>query len=500
MTSANVRTPLTALAADPDFIRAALLLIFALSVRLWLLADYPFDGLYGQDSYAYYDFAAELRSALGEGRAPQSFFWPLGYPALLAVSSALFGYAPATAQTLNIALGAATAPLGYVLGRLTGISRAGSILTGLLLTVCGQLLQSSIVVMADAPALFWSMGAAVCVLIYHRSGRLTALAAATFCIALAVITRWIALALIPSLVLAALPPLRRHGAKARFVHLAISGGIMALVFLPQIAYSRVNPFPTLNHQWVEHWHPQNALRQSFVNVDGQLDYDQINLIFYAQPFYEPFYLAPLFTPLIALGVWALRQQKMLLLLFSLWALVPYLFLIGIPYQNIRFPLIVTPAVAVLCGAGGAWLWQRTHRHMALRLALIALTCTGLLWTISTARETISRFIAVHQADRATAAWIDAQLPSGATIYTFNLTLTLRHHTDLVVRDLYFETPQSLASAWQFGRDDYLAVNLWEIETQWAGREPQIAFRWLQAARGLDELGRAGRYTLFRVRG
>jgi len=59
-----------------------LLLLFAggILLRLLLLTPTGFDGLYGQDAYAYYDFAGELRAALNQGRAPGDFFWPLGYP------------------------------------------------------------------------------------------------------------------------------------------------------------------------------------------------------------------------------------------------------------------------------------------------------------------------------------------------------------------------------------------------------------------------------------
>jgi hypothetical protein len=42
--------------------------------------------------------------------------------------------------------------------------------------------------------------------------------------------------------------------------------------------------------------------------------------------------------------------------------------------------------------------------------------------------------------------------------------------------------------------------VWNIENQWAGREPQIAFYWLRDVRGLVELGRYGKYTLYRVEG
>ena len=62
-------------------------------------------------------------------------------------------------------------------------------------------------------------------------------------------------------------------------------------------------------------------------------------------------MAPLLFPnlvgLALIGLWALRRQRVSLLILLGWGLLPYLFLAGIPYQNIHFPLIVMPAVAVL---------------------------------------------------------------------------------------------------------------------------------------------------------
>ena len=107
----------------------------------------------------------------------------------------------------------------------------------------------------------------------------------------------------------------------------------------------------LDHAWVEGWSPANYLSREFSNVDGHFVYDQINALFYAHPYYDPYFLAPIFAPFILVGLWTLRRKRVSLLLLLGWALLPLLFLAGIPYQNIRFPLIVVPAVASSPGSG-----------------------------------------------------------------------------------------------------------------------------------------------------
>src|SRR5690606_9210198 len=64
--------------------------LFCLSLALGLAAIVlgRFDGLYGQDSFAYFNYAlGPLRESLLRGEPPPSFFWPLGYPLVALLAS-----------------------------------------------------------------------------------------------------------------------------------------------------------------------------------------------------------------------------------------------------------------------------------------------------------------------------------------------------------------------------------------------------------------------------
>ena len=51
----------------------------ALALRAASLVAYPFDGLYGQDPYAYYAYAVgPLTAALRQWQPVPPFFWPPG--------------------------------------------------------------------------------------------------------------------------------------------------------------------------------------------------------------------------------------------------------------------------------------------------------------------------------------------------------------------------------------------------------------------------------------
>ena len=417
----------------------ALLFAFALLLRVGVAAAYHFDGLYGQDPFAYYDFA----SALAQGHAPGVFFWPLGYPALLAAGFWLFGISAASAQGISLLLGALLSPLVYALARQMESGRIGAFVAGLLMAVCGQALQSSLVVMADIPALTWTTISALCLWRYkqaastaqraassiqnetakaQRSRRLAWLVLCALTLALACITRWLCLLCVPLWgiiyltaqrwdnmfplrALSSHAPLKEAGPRRVLGELLLVGLAALLVFLPQVLYSRSNPYPTLNHAWVQGWSPSNALAHEFSNLDGYFSYERVNAIYYAQVYADPYYLAPVWTPFVVLGLVILlhKRQWSKALFLGGWALLPYLFLIGIPYQNIRFPLLAFPAVAVLAGIGFAALLQKALQSPRKQIACGGWACLvdlfGLFLTGHSNRLLVGEFLANQQYDR-----------------------------------------------------------------------------------------------------
>ena len=83
------------------------LFVINLLLRLALVLPTQFDGLYGQDAYAYYDYAQDLRTSFQTGTALKPFFWPLGYPSLLATGLSIAGTRPSVAQAISLLMGAA---------------------------------------------------------------------------------------------------------------------------------------------------------------------------------------------------------------------------------------------------------------------------------------------------------------------------------------------------------------------------------------------------------
>lgn len=475
----------------------AMLLIVSFALRALIVATYQFDGLYGQDPYAYFDFAR----AVVEGRDPGVFFWPLGYPALLIGGFALFGASSQIGQIISLLLGAALTPLIYILARQTGCGRFGASIAAILMLACGQALQSSLVLMSDIPTLFWITLSAILLLWYIEVHQKRWLAFSALTLALACTTRWLALSLILPWTLVVLLTWRW---RIRWHDGSLAVLAAFVIFLPQILYSATSPYPTLSHHWVEGWSPQNVFQREFNNVDGYYLYEQINAIFYAQVFHNAYYLAPILAPFSLLGAGIILKRFAAAIILLGWILVPYVFLAGIPYQNVRYPLILFPPAAALVGLGmqtavRAGLRSAPAQNNVVYVGAAVLIAIGLAQTANTSRPIIHTFITNQQRDRALAEWTQANVPPDATLYTFSVTLTLQHHTSLNVYEIYYETPETLAERWR-GKsgNDYLLINLWEITNQWEGLAPQIAYEWLRNERGLTELARYGHYRLFEI--
>ena len=495
------------------------IVLLGLAARLLLLDQIAFDGLYGQDAFAYFGYGRDVRAAVAELRMPEPTHWPLGFPVLLAAGFSLFGLSPEVGQAVSIATGALTGGLSFLLvydllRLIDWPERAAMIagtLAGLLVTFCGQLLQSSVVVMADAPALFWITLSAWSLTRYAARIEATSarywLMLAALALAMAGITRWLYLLL-------ALPwglfCLQAWGWRIRFRHLLMATAAGMLIVIPQMIHTWQNPDALVGHSWLQNWSPGNALRRDFVNVDGTFHYADVVAEFYASAAWDGFYIHVIFLPLMGLGIVSLlrmpRRSAPAVILLLGWIVASYGFLAGIPYQNIRFSLAFFPPLAALAGIGLASLWRMLSRWPALgwaaQGAMLLAVAVALSITYAGAENEVTRFAEIKNADVAAVHWAAASIPEAeADVYTLGLWLMMQQYEPrLNALQIYYETPESLAATVDGSRPTYLLLNLWSIENQWVGKEPWIAYHWLDDHHGLNNLGRHGNYHLLRVGG
>ncbi len=497
----------------PALASLALLLLLALPV-LGLIATSGFNGLYGQDAYAYWEYAAHpLRESVLGGGAPPRFHWPPGYPFLVTLATLVGGTTPRSGQGVSLLAGALVPALTMVLaGALRVGSPAGQwpwgvpLLAGVLVALNGQLWQSSAVVMADTTALALATLGMVGLARYGRRGEARWLLLAAGGLAGAIGTRlaYLLVALPAALYVGRLlyhtPRARalRHGLLAGAVGLLLLGPLLAMT-LRDLANPERDFVSFAAAGEVYRWHPRHAWQREHESSDGVLRYALPNALYYALTPARGFYLTPLFALWIPVGLVLLWRQRDALRLTVLagWPGVLYLFHAGTAWQNVRFTLGYLPPLAILSAMGLLGSYHHL-RGRGSRRALGLLLLVGVGWQVTGALGLTSGFIERMQDNVATARWAAAQMPPDAQLFTFGLTLTLQHESALATHDLYFLTPADLAALLASSQPAYLLLDVANIEAQWQGRSPAIGYAWLRDGPGLRLLATRGAYTLFQV--
>ncbi len=505
-------------AAQSVWLKLGALFALALLPRILFVWQNRFDGLYGQDAYAYFNYAREMFTTLAHAQPPP-FWWPLGYPALLNIGLALFGNEVAAAQAITLLAGAALAPVTYLLTREIAPEKSrevSALVAGTLLALGGQVVQSSIVVMADAPALLWATLSAWLLLRYRRTLAALWLAGSAVTLALAVITRWenLLFALAWSSALAAVWITHTIDSKKMARATFISFIFAALMVAPQLIYKFASNAPLAGQSWLESWSPANFFARSFDNVDGHFDYALPVGIFYAQVFFHPAYLFALLTPGLILGAARVlknfRADAAVPVLMLGWLLFTYFFLAGIPYENFRFGLGFFSPVAALAGVGVGWTWEKIYtgngfalrgacsRAQRVRAAFVAIVVLALVITIFWEPRVLEAVLKQKRLELAQADWLARTLPPNATVFTFAATGALRTYGALQIADLSEESPDTIVEKVRAASPAYLFVNVANIEMQWRGRALEQSVRVLRDQLWLKEMGGVEGWTLFRI--
>lgn len=501
-----------------------LLFLFALLLRLLTAALTQFDGLYGQDPFAYYQYAGELRAALARLQPPPPFFWPIGYPLLIVLVSWVIGLQPFAGQLVSMVGGALIAPLVYLLAReVRPAARFGPFVAGLLAATAAQLMISSLSIMSDAAGLAWVTFSAWAMLRYLRRLELRWLALAAFALGWAVLCRWaLALAVFPwglSALVAwwtAAMPLRR--VIATIVTAILVGGV---VLGSQFVFSLgEEELPHTGDLQVVGWNPAHAFQSTLTNSDGVFYYERPVGLYYALPVAHPAFVFPFFAPFLLFsllplavreerlkpllrtarhwvisGLQSLRREPGFVLLLA-WPLLVYLFLAGIAWQNPRFSLALFPPLLVLVGLGIEWVWQVVGSRW--RPFLIGWCALGLLGSLAWMGRDVRNFVQVKDANVAAVQWAEAQTGIGATTVTFGVTLIMNHYTSLDGLDIYTLNEADLTDLLENKSPFYLLLDVTNVEQQWQGKSPQLNYQWLQEQAKAVEIGRFNNYTLFEV--
>jgi len=508
------------------WLTGAMLFLLSLGIHAGSLIGSGYDGLYGQDPYAYYGYAVgPLRTALLHLQLAPPFFWPPGYPLLITLASLLVAATPLLGQWIGLLAGSLVTVLTYTLARevclllaeppdaARSAAPAGSVawrwvplIAGLVTVLHPQLWQSSIVVMSDTVALAAGTLGAWALARYARLDRPRWLALSAAALAYAIATRWAyALEAIPCALYGVYllvsrtrgrwAALARDAAGAAVAGGAVLGLLIGPGLLPQAAPAALTLTGDLE---VYSWSPLNFFHRQFITVDGLLSYRLPNGLYYALSPGHPDYFTPLLALLLAPGLWLLLRRRQLLALVVLlaWPVLILGFHAGAPWQNFRFTLAALPPLAVLVALGAAqaalWLGERWVWLVA------GLVAAGLAWQGLAGAALVRQFVNSKRGDLAVVSAVDGQAPPGAQLLTFSITGTFKYYSPLPTYELWGLDTSQVANLVADGRPTLVLLDVSNVEAQWQGRAPSNNYHWLRDGPGLAKLGQYQGYTLFQV--
>ena len=486
-----------------------------------------FDGLYGQDPFAYFGYATgAMRQSLLHLHGPPPFFWPPAYPFVVAVVSLAVGPVPLAGQLVSLAAGALVPVFTALLAReiwsppeRESRDRSGwvafagvPVIAGVLVACTGQLWQSSVVVMADTLGLAAATAGAWALACYGRRRDLSWLLLAAGLLAAATVTRWIyGVVAAPFAVYALLVACRQQRATA-LAHLGLAASVAAAVLAPVtvVALRDVVGSDGAHAAFAGDfgvyggWSPLRAFHREFTTADGTLSYALPTGLYYAVAPARWAFLTPLLAPLIVPGAWAVirRASAAPVLLLLGWAGAVYAFHAGAAYQNFRFTLAYLPPLAILAAIGlhevARWLGAVSTRRAYAVAGLAAVFAVGLAAMAADGVHSTRNLIAQKNDGLAIVRWTEARVPEDARLITFNLTSTFRRYSRLQTSELYEQEPTRLTVLVASRPAVFLLVDVSSVEGQWRRRSPGRAFRWLERNPGLTPIGAHGGFTLFRV--
>ncbi|MCI0711447.1 MAG: phospholipid carrier-dependent glycosyltransferase [Chloroflexi bacterium] len=487
------------------------------AIRLHILSGIAFDGLYGQDAYAYFQYGQDVYDSLAVLHAPGQMYWPLGFPIVIAVGFLAGDISAESAQVITIVCSALASSFMFLL--VNGLSKqldwkrldaaVTGIVAALLLMFSAQFLQSSVVVMSDAPAVMWAILSAWSLVEYvHHLDQSTAyrwLLLTSFALGMAGITRWIYFLLALPWALYVLPD---WGWRIRWRDGLIAVFPAGFILLLQLLHSSSTPDAFYTHDWLQDWNIAHAAQRDFVNADGTFHYGNPVSLFYLHTIRDNYYVSEYLLPLFLLGasmlLWRFRHVQGIILLLGGWFAVTYGFLIGIPYENIRFALAFHPVIIIMIalGFGVMWhfLWIRPRLGWLMRIAFLAALFFPLQITYNAGLQRVDEIATAKNKDLAAIEWAKSRiLEEHVTVYTLDLWLMMEAYAPQHdIKQIYYETPESLSRTIDPLQPTYLLLNMWAINNQWLGKEPWIAVQWLHEHHHIVRIGQHGNYTLYRI--
>jgi hypothetical protein len=427
------------------------LLLYALLLIIACYA-FQFDGLYGQDGYAYLRQAKDFFVPKLQGE-----FWPpmyalTGWLLSLVIHNEVFSLQLVSILSLTIS--------AFLLIQIIQHLYKGSTLVFGFAVISYLLspfaVRSGVIVMSDAIATIFCLLTSYFIFVSTRYYKIFFV---LLFASLALLSRYATAVVLFPLIGFELV----NGLKQKQWLAILSGSIIVLILIYLNFTYWANTQGSSQHAWLQNWELKNLFSRSFTTTDGSSTNTFPNIIYVFKNIFYPGFLI-LFIPLsFFIRREDFKQRTSLLLLSSI--LLYAFFLAGIPFQNERFLLLTFPFVLILFYPAFVRMlqWKPYMKYAPVLISIIAIPLSFRAIYPMYERNLLEKNIA-------------SQLSSyqGRTLYAFDMDVSLQGRGyNFNYRNLWEKKYE------QFDKNALVLFNEEKFEKQWGNKNPMLNFNALK---------------------
>ncbi len=432
----------------------SLLVLFFITINIII----GFNGLYGQDSYDYLRFTKALSEYFETGNDPGSFFWPVNYPFFGAIISILVPSDILSLQLLSYLSYLVSAFLVYKIINILyqPSKRALNVYLAINFLFSPYLLRAGLVAMSDMLALAFTLAAFLGVLNYWKSKQKFHFILAIIFSALAAFTRYHAFViLLPSIIFAISIVIKRKDYQLFFY-----GMLVSLVFILPTIWLKEDSFLNFTgHQWFTDWSPKNWIHNSFNTSDGIATYRFPNIIYGFIFLVHPgFYLLGF---LLILFIKKADFKKPISKLLLIMMILNGLFIAGIPFQNLRFHILIYPFALILLFPAFIRLMEWGVSKSMLRKAIFLIS---ILIQTALFVYLFEKFYESNKLEKSIATTVGNY--QGNPVYTFAIDQAIKtYEQEKDIENIWYNKYEN------FQKGSLFLFNEKKFEKQWQGKNP-----------------------------
>jgi hypothetical protein len=485
----------------------ALLFIISFAIKFTILIIYKFDGFYGQDSYAYYDYSKSFISSINKLNIPANFYFPVGFYIFTYIANILsFGNTPLAALSVSLIsssiIPAVTFLMSFELLKNCfneNEARIISVFSGIIMCTSGSLIQAGIVIMSDSLGLLLALMSVYILIKYVESGKLIYSIFSFSFLSFSIITRYINVLFILLFIIVIFTGYIFFKNNINLKHLSLSLLIAAFIFLPQlyyilkfgVSYLRPEEGPG---QWTTQWSLLNFFKKDFFIADGTFNYKIWNSVYYAAVIFHPMNFL-FFGVFFISGLYIIvaNRYKLLILFLFTWIALFYIFLNGMPLQVSRYTLIYSPAITIISSIGiFKTITNISLRKIIFSSLLLILFCSGIY--------RINNFMRQKNSDMQVVEYVNNKLETKSMLFSFFITGTINHYSPKKSIELYYFNKNEIKEIIDSAKSNiYFIIPETTINKQWKGMTLEQTFNFVKLNYNPEKIGELDIYTIYCIK-